>query len=57
MFVNNCFDAIHRTKHLRTEIQDLEDNLKSMEVREKNNPRNLELDIIRSQIEKKSIKS
>lgn len=55
-FIQNCRDAIVRTKGLRAEIEELEDQQAAAEAKERDNPRNRELDVIRSKIQKASSK-
>ena len=53
-FIENCHDAILRTKVLRGEIEDLEEQQEGMV--EKDNPRNRELDMVRNRLQKASVK-
>lgn len=56
-FIENCRDAIVRTKALRLEIEELEEQQAAVEAKERDNPRNRELDVIRSKIQKAASKS
>jgi hypothetical protein len=56
-FIDNCHDALNRTKQLRAEIEELEVQHAALLANEKPNSRNRELDIVRNKLQKANARS
>lgn len=54
--MENCKEAIERTKGLRAEVEELEEQQAALEAKERENPRNRELDVLRSKIQRGNAK-
>jgi hypothetical protein len=56
-FIENCHDALIRTKELRLEIDELENQQAAILANEKQNSRHRDLDLVRSKLQKANAKS